>query len=161
MRLRQCAREGRGNPVPRGSLLVQGRHDTIGNECFQAAVLPPLFDRSRVAQELGQKNLVVASQTNCLVGSTALDEAVERLSRLRSAVDVITQEQLNRAFDWAICKIAIDAREEPGQEIGSAMDVSDGIYAHAGGYGCPLSRLSKRECLPNRTCPLRRGRHAS
>src|SRR4051812_14576139 len=109
MRLWQCAGEGRGDPVLIESLLVQGRHDAIGHEGFQATVLPPFFQRSWVTQELGQENLVIAFQINCLLGPAALDERVERLPRRRSAVDVITQEDRERASDWASGKIGVNA----------------------------------------------------
>src|SRR3954452_19830719 len=112
MRLWQCPREGRGNPVLIEDLRVQGRHDAIGHEGFQATVLPPFIDRCWVTQELGQENLVVALQTNCLVGSAALDETVKRLPRRRSAVDVIAEEDLDWASDGASGKIRVNLRKE-------------------------------------------------
>ena len=111
MRLWQCARERYGKPIPLGSLLVQRRHDAIRHQGLQPAVLPPLLDSSWIAQELGQKHLVVAFQTNCLVRSTALDQTIKNLPRRRSAVDVITQKHLYWAIDRAGSQVGVDARE--------------------------------------------------
>jgi hypothetical protein len=70
---------------------------------------------------------VISLETNHRSALSALDEQIENLARMRSAVDVIAQKNLNRSGDGKITQICIDPREECAQEIHSPMHVADGI----------------------------------
>jgi hypothetical protein len=84
---------------------------------------------------------MISLQKQYIALAPALYQQVDDLPRAWSPVDVVAEEDLDRAGDWARFEIVIDAHEKFRQEIGAPVYVSDGINAPTSGDAWPRFRL--------------------
>jgi hypothetical protein len=83
---------------------------------------------------------MISLEEQHIVPSPARYQQVDDLPRVRAAVDVITEEDLNWVGDRPCFEIVIDAHKKLGQQIGAPVYVSDGINAPTGGDAWPRFR---------------------
>jgi hypothetical protein len=66
---------------------------------LQPADAKPVCNARRVLKNLGQKRFVVASQEDRISVAAALDQEVDRRSRVGAAVDVVAEKNACCEFD--------------------------------------------------------------
>src|SRR5229473_6856856 len=76
---------------------VERRLDAVGHQRLQTAELPPTLKFRGVAKHLQEIRLMVALEEHRLAVKTSLNEKIEGLSGIGSAVDVVTQKNLDRS----------------------------------------------------------------
>ncbi len=111
---------------------VDRGRDAVGHQRLQPSEQPPPIENGRVVEEVRDIGFVVAFEADELAGAAARHQHIQDLAGLRAAVDVIADKHFDRALGRIACTIRIDAREQLGQEIGAAVDVTDGIDAQIG-----------------------------
>ncbi len=96
---------------------------------MQAAELPPLREHVGIDEKLQQTGLVIAEQADHAPVSPPLIEHRDHIARIRSAIDVVAEEHLDRPRRPELADIGIDAGADLAQQIGVPVDVADGVDA--------------------------------
>lgn len=107
------------------------RIDAIGGKGLHAAQLPPVVKDGRVLEEIFHHRLVVAAQANRAVSNEPDSQQIDDGFRLRAAIDVVPQIDLDRACDRPASDVIINASNDLAQQIGAAMDIANRIDARA------------------------------
>jgi hypothetical protein len=76
------------------------------------------------------------------------NEIIDHFSRIRTAVDVITDEHLHDVVDWMRDQAFVDGGEHLAQQIDTPMDVANGIDAGAVGDSWFCLDRSRRQNVP-------------
>jgi hypothetical protein len=76
---------------------------------------------------------MIALEKQHIAPSPAPYQQVNNLSRVRPAIDVVAEENLEEVGGGACLEIVVYAHEKVGQEIGAPVYVADGIDAPTGG----------------------------
>ena len=72
---------------------------------------------------------MVTLEYHRLLRSRAQDQAIEHAAGIRAAVHIVADQNLNRPGNGVSGDMGVDAREQPVEQIGAAMDVADRIDA--------------------------------
>jgi hypothetical protein len=87
---------------------------------------------------------VISLQTHRGVLAPAGDQQVEDLSRLRAAVDIIAEENVDSLLGQKTFKGSVDPSEHFGEQVCATMDIANRIdpysFRHA---GCPQTLRSR------------------
>src|SRR5579871_310773 len=110
---------------------LERRLETIRDQRRQPAVLPPRLQMGGVLKKIEEEDFVVALERQHLVQARAGDEKIEHGARRWTAIDIITEEDLDGARDRPGRAIGIDPGEDAFQCVGAAMDVADRIDSQA------------------------------
>jgi hypothetical protein len=74
---------------------------------------------------------VVAFQENRITAAAAIDQQVERQSRVRSAVDIVAEIYLDRAMRSAMRDVGVDDPEHLLEQMCAAVNIADRIDSRA------------------------------
>src|SRR5229473_7484829 len=80
-----------------GCVRIERRLDAVGHQGLQTAELPPVLKFRGIAKHLQEIRLMVALEEHRLAVKTSLNEKIEGLGGIGSAVDVVTQKNLDRS----------------------------------------------------------------
>jgi len=70
---------------------------------------------------------------------------VDDFARLRSTIDIVPEENLNRTGDWTCFEVHINAPKKVSKKVSASMDVANGVDAPVGLHrrSRPLPRRPK------------------
>jgi hypothetical protein len=70
---------------------------------------------------------------------------VDDFARLRSTIDIVPKENLNRTGDWTCLEVDINAPKKVGEKVSASVDVANGVDAPVGRHrwSRPLPRRPK------------------
>ena len=109
------------------SVGIRRGRQPVGHQRLQAAELPPLREHVGIDEKLQQTGLVIAEQADHAPVSPPLIEHRDHIARIRSAIDVVAEEHLDRPRRPELADIGIDAGADLAQQIGVPVDVADGV----------------------------------
>jgi hypothetical protein len=119
--------------------------NAVGGEGLQRAQLPPMGKGAGVPKEFLHQGLVVAAQADRVIFDHADSQLVDDGLRIRTAIDVIAQINLDHVLNRPAPDILVDAYDSLCQQIGPAVDIADRIDARIcrrrGGKGVRIGRM--------------------
>lgn len=84
-------------------------------------------------QELLENGLVIATQANSVPAHKADCEKIKNAARIRTAIDIVTEIDLDGTFNGPAADIVVDARDSLRQEVGAPMNIAYSVNTRAGG----------------------------
>src|SRR5207249_1883035 len=108
------------------------RMNAVGGQCLKRAQLLPMGKKALVSKKAFHQGFVIAAQAHRAIFDDTDSERVDDGFRIRSAVDVIAQINLDSVLNRPAPDIVIDTCDNLHQEIGAAVDIADGIDARSG-----------------------------
>lgn len=85
---------------------------------------------------------MIASNENGLVFFVAINQQIERTLRIRSAINVVPEKNVDYALGTMLCDIVVDDRKSSFEQICATMDVADCIDTYPGRSACPFLSFS-------------------
>jgi hypothetical protein len=61
--------------------------------------------------------------------SLAVNQQIKHTSRIRSAIDIVTKENLHSVPDWPGAQIIVNPGEQRDQKVGSPMNIAYSVNA--------------------------------
>ena len=108
----------------------RARINAVGCKRLHAADLQPWTETGRIAKEALHQALVVAAQANGAIFDQPDCQHIDHGLRIRAAVDVVAQIDLNGMRDRSALQVVIDACKDFSQQVGAAVDIADRIDAN-------------------------------
>src|SRR5271163_2981675 len=118
----------------RGRISVDRWRNPERHQCFKTSEPLPIVEEGRIGHKVNHIGLVVTFEENASMCAFALDQAVQHLSRSRTAINVIAKKDLNRMTNRILYQIRIDALENLIEKIRPAMDIADRVNTNAIGH---------------------------
>jgi hypothetical protein len=97
--------------------------------------LAPNVKKVGIAEKINNVCLVIALQKDCLMRLPSLDQEINNVARVGTAVHVISKEDLDRTGHRILGSMGINLGKEVDKKIRAAVHVANGVYAH------PLGKL--------------------
>jgi hypothetical protein len=84
---------------------------------------------------------MIATNEDGFVVLAAINQQIKRAFRIRPAVDIISQENVDDALSVLLRDIVVDGRKSLFEQICTAVDVANGIDANPGRSACPFLKF--------------------
>ena len=114
-----------------GCIGIERGLDAVGNKGLQTSELSPVLEFGRVAKNLQEIGFVVAFEKHAFPDMASLNQKVERVTGMRSTVDVVAQIDFDRTIDRGARQVGVNHGEHLLEEIGATVDVADGINTNS------------------------------
>lgn len=106
--------------------LAFSRHP-VGDQGFSAAQTQPLIEQTAITQAFDRDQFMVALQEYRLMRLSMFDQSIDRFAGRWTAIDIITQKNVNRSHRRAERDIGVDPSQQYVEQIQATMNVADGI----------------------------------
>ncbi len=89
----------------------------------------PVAHGGGVVERLKQKGIVIAFQGDKLTLHRPRENAVDHRARSRAAIDIVAEQDMERARRRPATEIGIDQTEQPFEKVCAAMHIADRVNA--------------------------------
>jgi hypothetical protein len=99
---------------------------------LQSPKLNPTPIDFRIDEKFLQEAFVIAAEANGAMANHSNGKLVDDAFRIGPAIDVVAEIDLNGSLNWTPSDVRVDPIDEVGKEIGTTVDIADGIHPNAG-----------------------------